>query len=564
MPKDFSVFLFYSGNLYFRAVYNFMKFCKFSLILLQVCLSALLVSCFDSRSTVEKANEEGILILGNGSEPKALDPHIVNGVIESNILRALFEGLCIEDPSDDSASLPGAALSWEPNADFTKWTFKLNPLGTWSDGVPVTAADFLFSYERILHPEFPGSYASMLYFIKNAEEFNKGEIKDFKEVGVKAIDEFTLEFTLKAPTPFLPHITKHFTWYPVPKHKVLEFGTMTEPFTEWTFEENIVSNGPFMLTEWRRNHYIEATRNPHYWDLENLKLNGVRFLPTNDENTETRMFLNGQIHVTYRMPADFIPTAMEKHKEEMRQELYIGTRFVRANCTREFTNNQKVRHALSLAIDRESLVKNVLQGGEQVAGSVTPPFGSYKPESMTSFNPEKARELLKEAGFPDAASLPEVTLLSADSASYRRVAEALQAMWREHLGLRVKIVKREWKTYLELRKKLEFDLLLSAWIGDYLDPTTFLDLWIGSNGNNQTGWADDTYDGLLKEAETIQGQEERYKKLLEAEAYVMEALPAIPVHHYTSNYFLSESVENWDPLLLNGHPYKFVELHQKK
>ncbi len=515
-----------------------------------------------AETMADKAAKEGILLLGNGNEPKALDPHLVSGVIESNLLRSLFEGLCIEHPSDDSASLPGAAQSWSANADFTEWIFTLQPNGKWSDGKPVTAHDFVFAYNRILHPEFPSGYADMLYFIKNAEQFHKAEITDFAQVGVKAQDDYTLKISLKSPTPFLPSLTKHFTWLPVPSHKILEYGTMTEPYTAWTHEGNLISNGAFQLKKWRQNHYIEVERNPYYWDDAAVKLQGIRYFPIKNANTEARMFLNGQLHATYAIPPDFIPTALEKYADLTKQETYIGTRFVRANAQREFTSNPLVRQALSLCIDRQSLIDNILQGGQKPAGSVTPPFGAYKPEYKTAFDPAKAKELLAKAGFTDPDALPELKLLTTDSDTNRRMAEAMQALWREHIGLKVRIEQREWKSYLKMRSELDFDLMDGAWIGDYLDPTTFLDLWKGSNGNNNTGWSDAKYEAILAEAELIEDPKARYAKLLEAESYVMDQVPAIPVYHYNTNYFLSPSVKNWHPLLLSTHPYKFVELQK--
>ncbi len=532
-----------------------MKYWQYLIVLVS---SVGMLGCFNQETAAEKATREGVLLLGNGNEPKALDPHLVSGVIESNLLRSLFEGLCIEHPSDDSQSLPGAAQSWTANEDFTQWTFSLQPDGRWSDGTPVTAHDFTFAYERMLHPDFPSGYADMLYAIKNAEEFHKGKCKDFGDVGVQALDDATLLVTLKAPVPYLPSLTKHFTWLPVPKHKVLEYGTQTEPYTAWTHEGNLVSNGPFQLKKWRQNHLIEVEKSATYWDREAVKLNGIRYYPIKNVNTETRMFLNGQLHVTYGLPPDFIPLALSDHPELIQQELYIGTRFVRANCQRPFTSNVKVRQALSLCIDRQSLIDNILQGGQQAAGSVTPPFGAYQPEGKTSFDPQRARELLAEAGYE--GELPELEFLTTDSDVNRRMAEAMQGLWREHLGLRVRIIQREWKSYLKMRNELDFDLMDGAWIGDYLDPTTFLDLWKESNGNNNTGWGDARYEALLAEAELIEDPAQRYQKLLVAESYVMEQTPAIPVYHYNTNYFLSPSVQNWHPLLLNTHPYKFVEL----
>ncbi len=521
--------------------------------------ATLSVSPSMGQTMAEQAAEDGILLLGNGNEPKALDPHLVSGVVESNLLRSLFEGLCIEHPSDDSASLPGAAASWSANEDFTQWTFQLQPEGKWSDGTPVTAQDFVFAYERILHPDFPSGYADMLYFIQNAEGFHKGKVADFAQVGVKAIDDYTLQISLKAPTPFLPSLTKHFTWLPVPRHAILQYGTMTEPYTAWTHQGNLVSNGAFQLKTWRQNHYIEVERNPHYWEKDAIALNGIRYFPIKNANTETRMFLNGQLHVTYTIPPDYIPTALTRYPQQTKQETYIGTRFMRANHKREFTSDPLVRQALSLCIDRQSLIDNILQGGQKPAGSCTPPFGQYNPAFMTAFDPAKAVELLRQAGH-EPGQLPELELLTTDSDTNRRMAEAMQALWREHLGLKVRIVQREWKSYLKLRKDLEFDLMDGGWIGDYMDPTTFLDLWKEHNGNNNTGWGAPAYEAILAEAELIEDPAARYAKLLEAEAYVMEHTPAIPVYHYNTNYLLSPLVQNWHPLLLNTHPYKFVAL----
>jgi len=277
---------------------------------------------------------------------------------------------------------------------------------------------------------------------------------------------------------------------------------------------------------------------------------------------KTRMFLNGQLHLTYTIPADFIPTALSKYSDFIRQETYISTTLIRTNTNREFTANPLVRQALSLSIDRKSLIDNVLQGGQKPAGAITPPFGSYQPEFKTAFNPERARKLLKEAGYGVENKLPQIELLVRDRESSVRIAEALQALWRKHLELKVRIIKREAKSYFAMRKKLEFDLIAGPWTGDYLDPTTFLDLWKASNGNNHTGWGDSKYDSLLAEAEMIDDPEVRYRKLLEAESYIMDHMPAIPLYHSNTNYFISSNVKNWYPLLLNYHPYKFVEFQK--
>ncbi len=518
-----------------------------------------LVSC-QKQTQVERANEEGILILGNSNEPKGLDPHLVSGVLESNILHSLFEGLCSLHPSDDGTALPGAAERWESNDDFTVWTFHLRPEGVWSDGYPVTAGDFAFAYERILSPKLAAQYASMLYFIKGAEAFNRGETDDFSSVGVEIVDDFTLRLHMRGPIPFLPEITKHYTWYPVPKHAVLRHGSMDDRFTDWTKPGNLVSNGPFTLKSWRVTHHIEVEKNPRYWDAGRVTLNGIRFLPIGNTYTETRMFLDGQLHATYTIPPEMIEYARERMPEMLRQEAYVGTTFLRCNTERAPLDKPGVRRALALAIDRESLIENVLQGGQKPATGIVPPFGGYDPPGDLAFEPEKARELLAASGYENARGLPSIELLTTDRDVSRRIAEALQAMWKQHLDLEVRIVQREWTTYLQRQQDGDYDIAYGGWIGDYLDPTTFLEMWKKGDGNNNTNWSSPEYEALLAKAELTADPDARYQVLAEAERVLIGETPILPLYWYTTNYLIRPEVKHWNPLLLNHHPYKFIRL----
>lgn len=651
------------------------------------------VSC-DSRSDIERANEDKILIIGNSNEPKGLDPHLVSGVLESNIIRALFEGLCLGDPSNDGIALPGAAHSWEASEDFTQWTFNLQPDGMWSDGIPVTANDFVFSYRRMLSPDpdWPADYSEMLYFIENAENYSKdrrGEIlmardanfptnwvtlsqanfsgdedldlkaysgkkfdklsaeekevilkylptnRDFSfknaantpfakltpaerklrlaskgldklnkeeltflkknpdsflwpdslnsevkdaviarlleyvgqdlwdraRVGVSAIDDFTLKVDLRGPVPFLPEITKHYTWYPVPRHIVLKHGKITTAFSsQWTKPGNIVSNGPFKLKEWRTNHFIEVERNTEYWDTERVQLNGIRYLPISNYYTETRMFGDEQLHVTYTIPSELIPFAKKEFSQEVRQEPYVGVRFLRSNIRREPFNNPKVRRAFAMAIDQQAICEKILQGGQKPASGIVPPFGEYEAAGVIKFDPEKARQLLTDSGYKAASSFPDITVLTTDSDSGRREAEALQAMWEKHLGINVRIIQREWSTYQQMQTDADFDLVVAGWIGDYLDPTTFLEMWIKDGGNNNTGWDSPKFESLLNEAENTADIPTRMATLSQAERIILEDTPVFPIYYYTTNYLIRPEVKNWDPLLLNNHPFKFIRL----
>ncbi|RYD19696.1 MAG: peptide ABC transporter substrate-binding protein [Verrucomicrobiaceae bacterium] len=519
----------------------------------------LLVSC-QKETQVERANREKILLVGNSAEPKALDHQRVTGVIESKIISSLFEGLVGDDPENDDGAPPGAALSWEHNEDMTGWVFHLQPEGKWSDGTPVTAHDFVFSYHRLLHPEFAGPYAEMLYFLENAEAFNKSEITDFSKVGVKAVDDFTLELKLREPVPYLPSLTRHYSWFPVPRHVVLQHGKMTDRFTKWSVLPNLVGNGPFKLTEWRFHDFIEVKRNTHFWNAANVGLNGIRFYPIENPYTETRAFLSGQLHTTYQLPSDLIRTVKRDKPEFLRQEPYVGTTFIRLNTTRPGLSDPRVRQALSLTLDRDQICEHIMEGFFP-AHSLTPKMGAYEPDQKLTFNPEKARALLAEAGYPDGKGFPVYSILIARPAA-RASAEAIQAMWSKHLNIRVNIQNRDWGSYISAQQSLNFDMASAGWIGDYLDPTTFLNLWTPGNGNNNTGWSDPKYEALLREAALKAEPAERLALFRQAESMLMDAQPILPISHYTRNYLLRPEVKGWHPLLLDNHPWDAIRIER--
>lgn len=528
-------------------------------ILASLSAAACLIGC-GGKTAVERATEAGILIRGNAAEPKGLDPHLVSGVIEDNIIRALFEGLCVGHPSEDGVALPGVAERWVPNADFTEWVFHLRPGARWSDGKPVTAHDFTFSYERILTPALGAEYAAMLHYIEGAQAFNEGKTKDFSTVGVKADDDHTLRIKLRGSIPFLPELTKHYTWYPVPRHAVLAHGKMDDPFSEWTKPGNLVSNGPFVLKSWRLNDHIEVEKNPNYWDAATVKLNGIRFLPVVNGYTESRMFFDRQMHLTYALPSELMGYARERFPGEVRSELYLGTLFLRCNITRPGLSDERVRRALCLALDRESLINNVVKGGQQPAGGIVPPFGDYRSPMEIRFDAGEARKLLAEAGFPEGRGFPDLKFLITDRDTAKKLGEAIQAMWRDNLGIRVRIEQMEWGSYLQAQFEKKYDIVMGGWIGDYLDPTTFLDLWTANNGNNNTGWSNREYEALLAKGEHTADPDERLNVLQQSETILLRERPVIPIYWYTTNYLLHSSVKNWNPMLLSHQPYKFIEL----
>lgn len=510
---------------------------------------------------VLEATAQQRLLLGNGSEVSTLDLHLANGQPEHMVFTALFEGLVAPAPDNPDANAPGAASRWETD-DFVHWTFHLRPEGKWSDGTPLTAHDFVWSYQRMLTPDLLAQYASMLYPLKNAQEFNEGKITDFSQVGIQAVDDHTLKLTLTGPMPYLLGMMKHYSWFPVPRHVIERFGKLTDRETRWTRAGNLVGNGPFQLKEWRFTHSISVERNPHYWDAASVKLNEIVFLPIKSDATEERAFRDGQLHATMTMPLPKVPEYRSR-PEVFHEDPLLSVYFYRINTTRPPLNDRRVRRALALAIDRESLIKNVLRGGQKPAVGLTP-----HPESMgykdaprvLTFDPAEARRLLAEAGFPEAKGFPKFDILINTSEGHRTIAEAIQEMWRKHLGIPVGIHNQDWQVYLESQRQLDYSVCRAGWVGDYPDPYTFLGIWRTGDGNNETGWSNARYDELLK-LSSIEGDAQKRMALLrEAETILLDELPVLPVYWYVHTYLLRPEVKGWKPSVLEHRCYKALSL----
>ena len=530
---------------------------------------AILISCLclfscQKESQVDRATREGILLIGNSSDPKSFDPQVVSGVLEGNINRAVFEGLIQFDQTQDLATPGGVAVEVTPDETSTVWTVKLRPGLKWSDGHPLTAEDFAFSYERILTPALGAKYSEMLYFMKGAEAFNKGVTKDFSDVGFELIDPLTFKITLRGPTPFFRELLKHLTWYPVPKHSVLNYGSIGQRGNAWSKPNNLVSNGPFRIKSFRRNDHIEVERNPYYWDAANVTLNGIRFLPISNFFTEARMFRDGQLHITYTAAPEVVDLMKREDPSVLRQEPYYGTDLYRFNTTHEPLNDARVRRALSMAMDRKLLCDNIYRGYSPAYG-FTPPTDGYTPPDLVKFDPVAARKLMAEAGFPEGKGFPRLKLLIASSnETAATLAAAVQAMWRENLGVEVEIENKEWTAYIVAVQNFEYDIAAGAWIGDYIDPLTFLEMWTPGNGNNNTGWASKPFADKLSESYQATDPKERGRLLFEAETIFLEDSPVVPIAWRGKNYLVDSAVKGWEPLLLDNHPFTRVQLVPQK
>jgi oligopeptide transport system substrate-binding protein len=522
-------------------------------------VTALVLSgCKPKETRADRSAAEGILLMGNGTEPSRLDPHLATGVPENHILSAILEGLIAYHPTNDSLPEPGMAESWDKNEDASVWTFHLRD-AKWSNGDPVVADDFVYSWKRMLTPDLGAEYAPNLFVIKNAEAYFNGDLKDFSEVGVKAIDEKTLEVSLIGPTPYFLNMLKHYSFYPVNPKSVESMGGITDRMGLWTRPENYVCNGPFKLQEWSTNKIIRVVKNPTYWDADKVRLNAIEFYPIDNSSTEETTFLAGQLHITNNIPQSKIPYYMQKRRDVGHFEPYLGVYFYRLNVTKAPLDNPLVRKALNYSIDRSIIAKYVTGAGETPAYGFTPPgMMGYDTPHAVDYDPEKAREFLAKAGYPNGEGFPTLEILINTDEAHRKIAEVLQQKWAEELGIHVDILNQEWKVYLESQSKLDYDISRSGWIGDYMDPSTFLEMWTTGNGNNYTGWSNASFDDIIAASRLSPNQEDHFEKLREAEKLLLEELPIIPVYWYTTKRLIDPRLMGYYPKLLDNHPYKYM------
>lgn len=529
-------------------------------VLVVVLAGVLVAGCGRRDSVADGTTGDKILHLANSTEPSDLDPQTVTGRPESTIIRTLIEGLVIPDPVT-LAPRPGQAESWEISADGRVYTFHLRPDARWSNGDPVTTRDFVGSWRRILTPSLGSEYAYNLFIVEGAEDFNNGRLTDFAQTGFRALDDRTLQVTLRHPTSYFLSLLVHYSWHPVHLPTVEKFGGLERKGTRWTRPENYVGNGPFVLTEWRPNQYIALRPSPTYWGRDQVKLDEVRFYAIESVDTEERMFRTGQLHITRGLPLNKIEIYRREHQDVLRVDSYLATAYYRVNTRKAHLADARVRRALALSVDRVALAQQVLQGTKTPAYTLTPP-GTLGFDAGPQFPSDipAAQALLAEAGFPGGQGMAPIEILYPSSDNGRIICEALQQMWRKNLGIDVRLYNQEWKVYLDTMNTGNYDLAWSAWIGDYVDPMTFLDMQVTDGGNNRTGWSNSRYDELVAEVQTISDDAQRLERFAEMERMLGVESPVIPLYHYANVYLLRPEVKGWNPNLLDIHPLQAVWL----
>ncbi|MCW5549462.1 MAG: peptide ABC transporter substrate-binding protein [Opitutaceae bacterium] len=522
--------------------------------------AAMQSGCWSRENAVDRGSRAQVLHRGLGADVADLDPHVITGLPEINVVSALFEGLVAEDPVDLSP-VPGVAERWEVSADGLTYTFRLRADARWSNGDPVTAADFVASFRRVLTPALAADYASMLHVIEGAQAYHRGASGDFGEVGVHAPDARTLVIRLEHPTPHFLSLLTHPVWYPVHLPTLERSGDSARRGGTWTRPGQLVGNGAFTLREWRPGKVIVVEKSPGYWDAAAVRLNAIHFHVTDSVEAEERMFRAGQLHITEALPVGKVETYRRARDGALHISPFLDTYFYRLNVTRPFLNDRRVRRALALAIDRDAIVEKITRGGQQPAYSFTPPgTAGYRPPADFQGGADAARALLAEAGYPGGRGLPAFELLISSSGNHRVIAEAVQEMWRRELGVTVNLLNMEHRTLLAQRRALDYQILRSDWIGDYLDPNSFLEIFTGASGNNHTGWRHPGYDALIYEAARTADPARRHDVLRRAEALLLDEAPIIPVYHYTTVRLVHPAVRGWHATLLDRHPYKHVWL----
>ncbi len=516
----------------------------------------------DETTAADRKERNPRVFMRSLGEPEYLDPGLISESEGGVIAHDTFEGLYQYGPTHREW-VPGVAESHEVSPDGRTWTFKLRKNAKWSDGKPVTAHDFEWSWKRVLDPKTASRYAAILWVIDGAKAYNQNP-DDAKAaglrdaVGVKAVDDHTLEVKLVAPTPYFLQLTAFYTYNPVPKHAIEQHGD------KWARPENIVSNGPWKVVEWSSQQQIVAELNPHYWDKAALPFDKIVYRITQENGPAHNMYLGNEMdYLDSKIPPAVVPKYTRERFAEMKTTPYLGVYFYMFNTQKKPFDDVKVRRALNLAIDKTKIGKFVVKGGQEPAYNIVHPGLAemgYDVPKGPEFDPEKAKALLAEAGFADPSTFPRFQISYNTLEGHKLVAEYIQQQWKKNLGIECDLDNMEWKVLLKKQHERDFMVSRSSWIGDYLDPMTFLDLWEGDNPNNRTNWAHPEYDRLITAGRAEADPDKRMKLLRQAEEIFIEDVPAFPIYFYVKQDLVKPWVKGYQPHLQGIHMSRYFRI----
>jgi oligopeptide transport system substrate-binding protein len=546
-----------------------------------VLIAVFVVSFFGGLAVVPSAKAVAQEVTYNlATEPAAIDPAITTGVSEANIELQVFDGLTRIDKNN--MPQPAIAKSWTISTDRKTYLFTLRD-AYWTNGTPVTAYDFEYAWKRALSPEIASEYAYQLYYVYGGEAFNrsikvgskyyvqavdaqgnpltkkegdkdvavpdlKKEIDPSKNIGVKALNAKTLKVYLQVSTAYFLNLTAFPTLMPVCK-------AVVSKNDKWAADvKTYVTNGPFKLIEWSHNEKMVFVKSPTYWDKDKVKLTKITYYMVEDESTALAMFQSGQLDASSNVPITELPKLVASGEAQILP--YLGTYYYLVNVTKKPFSDVRVRKALLLAINRKGITQSITQGGEVPALGYVPygiadalPGSDFRTASQEKFYVDNdiatAKTLLAAAGYPNGKGFPAFAILYNTSNRHKSIAEAIQQMWKKNLGITCTLKSEEWGVYLDDRSNLNYSVSRAGWIGDYMDPNTFLDMWVTGGGNNDTGYSNKSYDALIAKAKATVDPKARMAALHAAEKILMTDMPILPIYYYTNPVLLSKSVKNF-------------------
>ena len=523
-----------------------------AVVLAATLATSLFIGCGDSSSNSGSSSSNQQLVFNLGEDPETMDPTLNNSSGAGTMILNAFEGLMVLDENDQPVE--GTAESMEVSEDGLVYTFKIREDAKWSDGEAVTADNFKYSWLRALNKETAAEYAYQLFYIKNAEKFYNGEATA-EEVGINVIDEKTLEVTLETPTAYFPQLLAFTTYVPLREDIV-----SANPEGWATNPETYVSNGPFKLVQWDMKDQLVFEKNENYWDKDSVKLESLTFKLVTDDTTAYSELKAGNFDMVNSVPTNEIEPGIEEGLVHVNPKLgnyyfaiNVGKQDTLSEDVKEVLNNKLVRQALNLAIDRQEIIDNVGKAEQIPAYSFVPQgitdengndFASkeyYDPSDMEG-NIAKAKELLKEAGYENGNGIPTIELMYNSEGAHKDICQIIQQNWEE-IGVNVELTNQEWAVFLNTRQQGDYQIARHGWIGDYIDPMTFLDLWVTGGGNNDCGFSNARYDELIAAAKVETDSAKRLEMLREAEDILMDEMPVIPVYFYTTVMAWNDDVE---------------------
>ena len=523
-----------------------------AVVLAATLATSLFIGCGDSSSNSGSSSSNQQLVFNLGEDPETMDPTLNNSSGAGTMILNAFEGLMVLDENDQPVE--GTAESMEVSEDGLVYTFKIREDAKWSDGEAVTADNFKYSWLRALNKETAAEYAYQLFYIKNAEKFYNGEATA-EEVGINVIDEKTLEVTLETPTAYFPQLLALTTYVPLREDIV-----SANPEGWATNPETYVSNGPFKLVQWDMKDQLVFEKNENYWDKDSVKLESLTFKLVTDDTTAYSELKAGNFDMVNSVPTNEIEPGIEEGLVHVNPKLgnyyfaiNVGKQDTLSEDVKEVLNNKLVRQALNLAIDRQEIIDNVGKAEQIPAYSFVPQgitdengndFASkeyYDPSDMEG-NIAKAKELLKEAGYENGNGIPTIELMYNSEDAHKDICQIIQQNWEE-IGVNVELTNQEWAVFLNTRQQGDYQIARHGWIGDYIDPMTFLDLWVTGGGNNDCGFSNARYDELIAAAKVETDSAKRLEMLREAEDILMDEMPILPIYYYTTVTAANENVK---------------------